>query len=342
MDCACDELADHRLTKPRVGRSSNRVAKAWEQYLRGRIGSVLASIPGAIDGPRRGEAGLQRVDPTPNWISLPMWLDQGWAEERGEPLASDVLTEVLWGQYALFLCIRLQDDLLDGAREDLHLMLVADHFLLESLQAFQRFPELDDTFWAFYRECVRHTVNGDLEVERLEREPGRFTSAHLGLHAQVSSVLKVGAAAVGRLHGRARDVAWLSRFQDHLAVFHQIEDDLDDLVPDLMGGRFTWVANTMLAAEPGESLTPDERGRRLGEGFMRPERGEAIFEELRRIARAANAEVPPSAPQAIHEVGKALFTATDELERSMHEARVRWVFGEAVEQCAGGEATRER
>ena len=37
----------------------------------------------------------------------------------------------------------------------------------------------------------------------------------------------------------------------------------------------------MLGAQPGESMTPDERTRRLGEGFMLPERGEAIAEEHR-------------------------------------------------------------
>jgi len=311
--------------------------EAWEKHLRRRITSVLASIPGGVDGEHAGEAGaLSSVHQTPGWVSLAMWLDQGWAGERNRPLARGVLDELLWGQYALFLCIRLQDDLLDGARKDLHLILVADHFLLESLQAFQQFAELDHGFWTFYRDCVRDTVNGALEVERLEQEPGRFTSAHLGLHARVSAMLKVGAAAVARLHGRAGDLAWLSRFQDCLAVYDQIADDLTDLVPDLMGGRFTWVANTVLAAEPGESLTTDDRARRLGEGFMRPERGAVVVDELRRIAHAAAAEVPASAPQAIHDVVQALFTAGDELERSMHETRVRRVFGDVLGQDVGG------
>jgi hypothetical protein len=332
------EPQSHRVTS-----DSGRAQRALEERLRRRIIAVLASIPGAIDGEHQGEASaLARVDQTPGWISMPMWLDQAWAAERGEPIPTGALDELLWGQYALFLCIRLQDDLLDGARRDLHLILVADHFLLESLQAFQRFPELDDAFWALYRDWMRDTVNGDLEVERLEAAPGRFTTAHLDLHARVSAILKVGVAAVARLHGREQDIGWLSRFQDHLAVFHQIADDLDDLVPDLMGGRYTWVANTILALEPGESLTTDERARRLGEGFLRPERGATIAKELRRIAHAAAAEVPASAPQAIHDLVQGLRATADELERSMHETRVRWVFGEAVEQGAGGKRAQAR
>lgn len=324
----------------RVTSDPGRARRAWEEHLRRRVSAVLASMPDQVYSRRWGDGGFPlSIEGSPDWISLPIGLDQDWAVERGKPLPSGVLAEVLWGQYALFLCIRLQDDLLDGAREDLHLILVADHFLLESLQAFQGLPALGHTFWAFYRECVRQTINGDLEVERLEREPGLFTGAHLGLHARVSAILKVGAAAVGRLHGHEEDVAWLSRFQDHMAVFNQITDDLDDLVPDLMRSRFTWVANTLLAADPGESMTTDERVRRIGEGFMRPERGQVIVSELSRIAQAAITEVPPSAPQAVHEAGRALLTATDELERSMHEARVRWVFGDALGQRVSGRST---
>ena len=316
-----------------------RAQQAWGQHLRRRIAAVLASIPGG----HGEEAGvLFQDEETPAWISMPMALDQSWSEERGQSLASGVLDELLWGQYALFLCIRLQDDLLDETGEDLRLILVADHFLIASLEAFQRFPELDDAFWARYRGWIRDTVNGDIEVEDLEADPGRFTKEHLGLHARVSAVLKVGVAAVARMHGRDEDVAWLSRFLDHAAVVHQITDDLDDLVQDLTGGRYTWVANTILALEPGASLESDECARRLREGFLQPERGAVIAEELRRIARDATAEVPPSAPPAIHEAAHMLHRSADELEQRLHMARVRWVFGETLEQVTGGDAAARR
>jgi hypothetical protein len=173
-------------------------------------------------------------------------------------------------------------------------------------------------------------VDGDLEVEQLEKKAGGFTTEHLGLHARVSAILKVGAAAVSRLHGRHQDMGWVSRFQDQLAILSQIGDDLQDLASDLKDGRFTWVANTLLAAKPSESIGPRERARRLGEGFLRPERGALIVKELRRIVRAAAAEVPESAPRPIHDLVLRLRAMPDKLERRMHEARVRWVFGEAL------------
>lgn len=251
-------------------------------------------------------------------------------EERSERLRSGVIAEVLWGQYALFLYIRIQDDLLDRHLDDLRLVFVADRFLLESLESFQRVGALDKTFWGLYRQCVRETVDGILEVRRLEQEPGRFTAEHLDLHARVSSIFKLGAAAVCCLHGRAEEMTWLSDFQDRLAVFSQIRDDLEDLTPDLDDGRFTWVANTLLVARAGEAITLDERARRLADGLTYPDRAAPVLGELRRVARAAADVVPKSAPRSIRDLLPRLQTMPDELEQALHEARVRWVFGEAL------------
>jgi hypothetical protein len=263
-------------------------------------------------------------------MRIPIWLDEPWSGgHSGSPPGGD-LAEVLWGQYALFLHVRLLDDLLDGQRDDLRLLYVADRFLLESLESFQRFPMLGDGFWTFYRGCLRATIDGILEVGRLEREPGGFRAEHLRLHSRVSGIFKVGTAAVCHLHGRDEDAGWLSHLQDQLAIMGQIGDDLKDLADDLKVGRYTWVGNTMLDARPGEVLTPDERASRLGERLMRPERGAMIVEELRRAARAAAAEVPASAPRPIHELVRSLGATPDALDQSMHEARVRLVFGDVL------------
>jgi hypothetical protein len=307
------------------------VETAWAQYLERRIGSVLASIPGQTDL-RRGDApSLQLPEgPTPEWMRIPIWLDQAWSQAPAGGVPGGPLAEVVWGQYALFLTIRIQDDLFDRQRDDLRLLYVADRFLLESMEAFQRVPGLDAAFWSFYRGCLRETVDGILETGRLEREAGQVTAEHLRLHARVSAIFKVGAAAVCRLHGHDGDMAWLAGLQDQTAIVSQIGDDLEDVAPDLEAGRFTWVGNTLLAAGAGETIAPDERARRLAAGFMRPERGAAIVAELRRAVRTAAAGVPESAPRPIRELVQKLDALPGELEQKMHEARVRSVFGEAV------------
>ena len=144
-----------------VANDPSQAFSAWDAHVRRRIRLVLASIPGQLD--RRRWPGLShRRRPTPDWIRLPIWLDRAWAEERGERLPRGALLEILWGQYALFLCLRIQDDLLDQTRDDLRLLLVADQFLLESLRAFHRLPGLDGDFWVLDQRCVRDTVSAAL------------------------------------------------------------------------------------------------------------------------------------------------------------------------------------
>ncbi len=257
-------------------------------------------------------------------MRIPIWLHAALGDRR---TGRRDLAGALWGQYALFLHVRLQDDLLDGRYDDLRLLFIADLLLLESLEAFQRLPGLDERFWAFYGDCLRRTIEGGYRVGALERRPGAFRTRDLALHARVNSIFKVGAAAVAWLHGREPDLAWISRLQDQLAITNQIEDDLRDLPSDLRSGRYTWVANTLLGARAGERITRRHAARRLAGALLRPERGARIVAQLRRSARAAAAAVPPSAPRAIHELVRAIEAAPGKLERRMHEARVRWLFG---------------
>lgn len=309
----------------------SQVEEAWAQYLERRIGSVAASIPGRTDLAGGDAPSLHLPDgPTPTWLLLPIWLDQAWAKAPSGPPPGGALAEILWGQYALFLTIRIQDDLFDRQRDDLRLVYVADRFLLESQEAFQRVPGLDAAFWGFYRSCLRETVDGILEVGRLERAPGPFTAQHLSLHARVSAIFKVGVAAACRLHGREGDAAWLARLQDQLAIVSQIGDDLEDVAADLESGRFTWVGNTLLDAKVGESIPPDARTRRLAAGWMRPDRGATIVRELKRTVAAASAGVPESAPRRVRDLLHKLNAIPTEVEQGMHEARVRLVFGEVV------------
>ena len=303
----------------------------WVEVLGRRVGSVLASVPGQTQEPAGGPPSYGRPDAlTPPWLLLPSWLEQAWATEGPQSLPDGELAELLWGQYALFLYIRIQDDLLDKERADLGLLFVADRFLLESLESFQRFPALNGQFWAFYRKCLRETVDGILEVRRLENTPGGFTVERLGLHARVSAIFKLGAAAVCRLHGRDGEMAWLSDFVDRLAILGQICDDFRDLAQDLEVGRFTWVANALLGGRVGDPIVPEEWAGRLRDGFMRPDWEEPVLAELRRLARLAAEGVPDSAPPAVHDLVRELRIRPDALEQGMHEARVRWVFGEVL------------
>ena len=344
----------------------------WRAELRRRWNTTLASIPGLGSAVRPGAGvldappprGLGTPDdagegsdgddgpPLPRWLRLPLWLHQAWddagggSQPGGDAAPGTVsataaspgppwLADVLWGQYALFLHVRLVDDLLDGDARDRRLHFVADRFLLESLDAFGRIDGLGPDFHAFCRDRLQETVDGILEVAALEEEPGAFTAARLPLHAKVSSIFRVGAVAVCHLLGRADDTGWIGALQDRDHVFGQILDDLADVGEDLARGRYTFVGNALLNLEMGDAASADGLERRLLEGMLLPSRAEPLWRELRRLAAEAAEVVPDAAPEPIHALVRSLRDDVGALDDRLHEARVRRVFGDDVVEAAG-------
>lgn len=303
----------------------------WAQRLGTRVVAVLDSIPGSRDSQDERYSDFRFLEGSPpEWLLVPTWLHQAWTDAASERLSDDQLDEVLWGQYALFLCIRIQDDLLDGQQRDLRLIYAADRFLLQSLETFQRLTNLNASFWDVYRHCMRETVDAILEVGCLERLAGGFTDRDLVLHARVSAIFKVATVAVCHLHGRHAEMSWISRVQDQLAIISQVADDLRDVVDDVEKGRFTWVANQLLGVTAGGSIPPDQVRARLGQGFLRSDGDHRIIDRLRQATEELVAAVPESAPEPfLHLVGE-IRTKPDELEHRLHEARVRMLFGETL------------
>jgi hypothetical protein len=302
----------------------------WLDEVRRRIGSVLQTVTGESGKPDGVPLFPLPEGPAPHWFLFPIWLDDAWVQEGAEPLPTRVLADVLWAQYALFLSIRIHDDLLDRERDDLRLLFVADRFLVESFEMLQRLDGLGSAFWNQYRQWLRESIEGILEVKRLEQEAGRFTEDDLRLHARVSAIFKVGSAAICHLHGRRKEIHWISQLMDGLAVFSQIGDDLQDLTPDVQSGRFTWPANILSGMEASGTMVADEFGRLLGGGFLKPERGEAIIARLRELVRTATTTLPEATPTPVRNLVCELESRVEALEQSIHETRVRWFFGKLL------------
>ena len=316
------ELAGADEVPPAVTEVSGSVA-AHIREVDGRIARVLQSA-------RASEAAWEIPDrlaqgrTTPHWFELPIWLDRAWGGEPDRRPAPE-LSQVLWGQYALFLFIRIQDDLLDRQRNDLPSLLVADRFLVESLESFRALELLDRSFWHSYNGWLRDTVEGIFEVAHLESTAGKFTVDHLPLHARVCSIFKVGTLALCRLRGREQDWPWLEALLDQLAIFSQIGDDLHDLTEDVESGRYTWPANVLfLVDHSGLGVSQP------GELILRLGRNHVIVEQLRAIAEAAIRFVPATAPEPVRQLPAALYTRVNELERDLHESMVRYVFGDLM------------
>ena len=266
----------------------------------------------------------------PSWLQLPVWLHEGWRRPSGFKKLNSRVLDLLWAQYALFVYIRLQDDLLDRHMSDLQIQFVADRFLVESLESMDRARVADATSRAFYRRCLQTTVDGILEVRMLEGSPGQFEEHHLALHARVSSIFKVAAAAVCTVHRRSTELAWLIPLQDELAVFGQICDDLQDLEDDLRGGRYTFAANALIGARTGEAMTHTEAMHRAAEGVLSSDRTDRIVLALERAASTARALVPDAAPAPASRVSRISSKRSNVLRQNLHEASVRWIFGDSL------------
>lgn len=296
-----------------------------------RLRSVLGRVPVSelaelADSPPLG-GWLTGDRPPPNWVVIPGSLRDAWTVEGKGRLTDEELTEIVWGQFALFAFVRIQDDLLDGQYEDLRLQFVADHLLLESISAFAGLPKLDERFREAYGNCLKATTRGVLAVGDLESRPGTFTSRHLDLHADVSAIFHVGSAAVCHMMRKSDALTWIGAFLDQMAVAGQILDDLVDLFEDVGVNRFTWVANVMSDAEPGETSTPDRWMKGLRTGVLRPHRLQPVWSELQRRARLGAESLPEEAPEVLHSMAASLEERMAHLASRVHEMRVGWALG---------------
>ena len=196
------------------------------------------------------------------WSLLPRWLAADRRFVSG-PRPRAWLSDILWAQYCLFLFVRIHDDLFDRQAHSSSLVFVADQLLLESETTLAR-HHADAAFWRLFRASVSTTLAAILKVDALQQRPRAMKASALGLHANVSAIFKVGAAAICVDARRMREFRQISRCADELAIAEQILDDLFDIEEDVSRGRYTFPANTLL----GEGAATDEWRARLARQML--------------------------------------------------------------------------
>jgi len=255
----------------------------------------------------RSDRGAARLSaPLPyTWLRLPSWL---LAKFRKRPAREDLrfLVDVLFAQYALFLYIRIHDDLLDRHVESPWLVYVADRYLVESETAFARHLG-DRRFWTLFRACVAETLDGIAETHALQRRRRPDVTAMLESYARVAAIFKLGAAAVLIRHRRISLYPRVAAFKDELAIASQVIDDLDDVDEDLADGRRNSVAAMLDRSRSGGVVT-------------------AVDELERRLRSAALAIQPLRLREADRYVARQL-EGIARVRRAAHLDQVRRVFG---------------
>ncbi|HUI63907.1 MAG TPA: hypothetical protein VL126_03620 [Bacteroidota bacterium] len=177
-------------------------------------------------------------------MALPGWLAIHFArsDSRFHPGTDRLLEDVLWGQYALFVALRMQDDLFDRQADSRSLIFAPDLFIAESAKCFAGLCGDIPAFWDLYGDCTARTVRAILEVEILQKAGECPVDALLEKYAEVNSIFKVGSAAVCLLADGFDQFSAVSQFCDEIAKVAQIYDDIEDVTADLADGRMNYVA----------------------------------------------------------------------------------------------------
>lgn len=267
-----------------------RFLGSWPPELRTEFRSYWRNLRSA--GCQVGEP--ERSAPVTYWLALPVWLASryGGVFPAARRTAADLLPEVLWGQYALFIAIRIQDDLFDGQARSHALMFASGLFLVESTRCFGAICGDVPGFWELYGESLRKTTQGILEADLLQQAGECPADSLLIKYAEVSSIFKVGSAALCMLAGRFDEFGHLSRFCDEMAEVSQIFDDLEDVLEDLERGRSNYVGRC-IGLTPTPPLS-SERIEDLLEGWLRDESAHVgLVREIRKHIALAEESITP-------------------------------------------------
>ena len=307
-------------------------------FLQRRLADYLETLPLPVVNDvktylRSGEAtkhSSRRARADRYWTLLPGWLLRNRRFVGRADVQPRFLRDVLWGQYRLFLVIRIHDDLLDGQARSPALLFVADGLLVESERSFakhlQRAP-----FWDLFRDLLDTTLRAILEVDALQRCPGGIRPETVGKYGDVASIFKVGSAAVCAKCRRMDHFQCVSRFADHLAVANQVVDDVRDVQEDLDRGRFNFAA-THFGIRRGAS--PAEQSRAIGQAVLLDDGIGSLINLVKEHYDAALIEI-----QAIDLAPAAAFVKRAQRElarfaRDAHRSRVRYLLAPAIPSLA--------
>jgi hypothetical protein len=281
--------------------------------------SKLRAVGGP--GPKRGLP--------PYWQVFP-----GWLLNHGDPAADEpdlrcFLREILWGQFCLYLSVRIRDDLLDGQAEHPTLLFAAEELLLEAEQVFSNaFPE-DPGFAEFLRQALTTTNRAILEVDALQRSPTGMPPESVELYARVCEIFKVSSRAACTAADRLDRYPAVASCCNHLAMAGQILDDFADIDEDLARGRFNYAVSLLLGPERGQVESAQIR-RRLAERLLRGPGLELLTEAVRNQYRLAKEAIASLYTPAAEDYIEQSLADLDQLKIDYHQARVEAVFGNTL------------
>ena len=182
----------------------------------------------------------------PYWIFFPEWLEERYSPVRHSRSGGGFLDDIMWGQYCLFLFIRMQDDLFDGHLQHRDIIYLADQFLLECERQFHKHFSGNRGFWNSYRDLLQETTLAILEISKLQESFHSSADELLERYKRVNAVFKVGMVAFCSQHHKMNHIKYFGQFYDHMSMGSQILDDFKDIGEDVGATRFNYVVKRIV------------------------------------------------------------------------------------------------
>jgi hypothetical protein len=299
------------------------LARRLSAYIESWPPAIVDEISGYFRATRPHADGDRAAQADRYWLSLPGWLaghGRFGGAGRGD---SALVRDVVWGQYCLFLFVRIHDDLFDGQARCPALVFIADALLVEAERSFARhLPR--GSFWTLFRDLLDTSLRTVLAIDARQRQPNGMRREWLGAYGELASVLKVGAAAVCVKYHRLSDFAHVSAFADHLAIANQMVDDVYDLQEDFDRGRHNFAANHFGV---DGTTDPGERSRRLAHSVLIDDAIGSLLSDVRQyLDGAAEAIKPLGIRQATAYVDRARRDLSS-FAAEVHRTRVGFLLG---------------
>lgn len=216
----------------------------------------------------------------PYWLLFPAWLVRKYGEKRPNCIGEGKLNDILWGQYGVFLAVRIKDDLFDGQTSASSLLEAADHFLAEACKVFSQHIGDRNRFWEIFSDSLKETSQAIIEVDALERRRRVSLTQLRDGHARVSSVFKIGAAAVCCLAEHPEHMKHISDAFDHLAIAGQILDDFQDIDEDFRQGRLNYAARFILGSSRQTATRREDALHAIAERLLYSDSATRLFAEV--------------------------------------------------------------
>jgi hypothetical protein len=320
------------MRKPFTPSAAVRIAARLDEFMRSvepRLAKDFRCYASAASRLQRfpGEAKAPEYH-QPYWLLLAQWLVNTWQGPGKEPLFDRrTVEDILWGQYCLFLCVKIHDDIFDAHTHRSSLIYAGDLFLVEAHEVFLRYFDSSSPFWKFFHSSIAETLRTIFAIDQFQCDGSTHSPQSLKLFAKEYAICKIAAYALCLKAGRKDEFPRIARFADEMAIVGQAIDDLQDIEVDYERGRINFAASFLLRFGNNGQQLGSRTLERIGENLLRTDASTRFFLELQRHVDAASKSMEPlQIPDATWFLG-SYTKHLKRMEDRFHRQRVKQIFG---------------